>query len=261
MWHLGPQSQHFLHPSFARAHGLRYTVTVYVLSAASGLALSSTAGGSCWQKHVNYMEIRSCSTQQIEVTVPRKYAFGRCQSGWSAGQIENFHRFNVYRPTDSNILTIQAWYCFKASRLGLLCPTFFDADANKAAHQKGPISGAFVWVLDNFAITASYKRGLYWPLHVWLAAFDNWLFWVYTFVYLPAKRQKCPASGCDWSPVQGCKRTRQRSVFFSSTNINLFLFVSGRDIFLHGFNGVAHFRELNYKIYGSYAPQSRAHIR
>lgn len=45
--------------------------------------------------------------------------------------------------------------------------------------------------------------------------------------------------------------------FFSPITSALLLFIPGRDIFLHGFNGAAHFRELNYQIYGSSAQSPR----
>lgn len=45
--------------------------------------------------------------------------------------------------------------------------------------------------------------------------------------------------------------------FFFPITSAVLLFIPGRDIFLHGFNGAAHFRELNYQIYGSSAQSPR----
>lgn len=53
-------------------------------------------------------------------------------------------------------------------------------------------------------------------------------------------------------------KSRQRSFFFFFPITSpLLLFIPGRDILLHGFNGATHFRELNYQIYGSSAQSPR----
>lgn len=111
--------------------------------------------------------------------------------------------------------------------------------------------------------------GLYWQLHMsgWLH-FDNRLFWISILVYLPVKGTNHRSFGCHWWPVKALNilqgspgvsqmKSRQRSFFFPITSAVL-LFIPGRDIFLHGFNGTAHFRELNYQIYGS-SDQSPRH--
>lgn len=173
--------------------------------------------------------------------------FGASQD--EAAQIKkkkkNFHRWNVYQATDWTISTIQTQYCFKGSHLGVHFSAYFDADANIASHQRRPFSEHLFEIWTILPLFSAIKRVCNGPFTCLVGCIWQLALLSLYFCILSCKLAKI-SSQWQTGHQSGLQKNKAKIfILSSSNNINLFSLYSGRDIFLHGFNGVAHFRELN----------------